>query len=304
MTRYIVARLLRTLLTLIGVVTLAFILGRVSGDPVSMMMPIDASEEDIARTRAYLGLDRPLPQQYIIYVSNILRGDFGTSIIRRRPALETVLAHAPASIRLGSAAFLIAIIVGIPAGMMAAYYRNRTPDNVLMTLSLAGQSLPSFFLGIVFILIFSVQLNLTPVFGSDTWRHYLLPVATLSVYSLAIVIRLTRSSMLEVLSQDYVRTARAKGLSENRVRLVHTLRNALIPVVTLLGLQLGGIISGSAIIETVFAWPGMGQLAIDAVNQRDFPIIQTVVLLAAFAFTTVNFGVDLLYLWLDPRIRY
>ena len=303
MTRYIVGRFLRTILTLLGVLTLAFTLGRVSGDPVSMMMPIDASEEDIERTRAMLGLDKPFLQQYFIYVGNILRGDFGDSITRGTPALDSVIAHAPASIRLGSAAFLIAIGIGIPGGMLAAYYRNRAPDNILMTLSLAGQSLPSFFLGIAFILIFSVQLKLTPVFGSDTWRHYILPVATLSVYSLAIVIRLTRSSMLEVLNQDYVRTARAKGLNESRVRVVHTLRNALIPVVTLLGLQLGGIISGTAIIETVFAWPGMGQLAVAAVNQRDFPIIQAVVLLSAFAFTTGNFGVDLLYLWLDPRIR-
>lgn len=304
MTRFILARFVRALLTLFGVLVLAFLLGRLSGDPVAMMMPISATEADIDRARQQLGLDESLLQQFVIYVSNILQGDFGTSIAQGRPALATVLERAPASIALGLPAFVLSIALGIPAGMLAAYHRDRTADNFLMSLSLAGQALPSFFLGIVFILLFSVQLGLTPAFGDDTWRHYILPVMTLSIYSLAIVIRLTRSSMLEVLNQDYVRTARAKGLGENRVRLVHTLRNALIPVVTLLGLQLGSIISGSAIIETVFAWPGMGALAVTAVNQRDFPVIQTTVLLTAFAVSLTNFGVDLLYLWLDPRIRY
>jgi len=304
MTRFIFIRFIRTILTLFGVLVLAFLLGRATGDPASMMMPIDATEADIERTRMLLGLDRPIPEQFIIYVGGILQGDFGTSIAQKRPALDSVTQRVPATIALGVPAFLISIFIGIPAGMIAAYRRNRFADNVLMSLSLAGQSLPSFFLGIALILIFSVQLGLTPSFGADTWQHYILPVITLSVYSLAIVIRLTRSSMLEVLNQDYVRTARAKGLNETRVRNVHTLRNALIPVVTLLGLQFAGIISGAAVIETVFAWPGMGALAVKAVGQRDFPVIQTIVLLSAFAFSIVNFGIDLIYLWLDPRIRF
>ena len=238
-----------------------------------------------------------------MYTANILRGDFGLSIAQGRPALEVVMGRAPASIRLGLYAFVLAVVLGIPAGMLAAYQRNRLADQVLMSLSLAAQSMPSFFLGITLILIFSVELGWTPAFGDDSWRHYLLPVFTLSVYSLAIIIRLTRSALLEVLNQDYVRAARAKGLTEARVRNVHTLRNALIPVVTVLGLQLAGIISGAAVIETVFAWPGMGALAVTAVNQRDFPVIQTIVLLSAFAFAIVNFAVDLLYVGLDPRIR-
>lgn len=303
MTKFLIIRLLRAVLTLFGVLVVAFTLARLSGDPVKIMMPLEATEADFERARQQLGLDRPVLTQFAIFVGGVLQGDFGTSLAQGRPALQVVWERVPASVQLGVPAFTIAIVLGIPAGMLAAYQRTRLADNTLMTLSLAGQSLPSFFLGIALILIFSVQLRLTPTFGNDTWRHFILPVATLSVYSLAIVIRLTRSSMLEVLNKDYVRTARAKGIGENRVRAVHTLRNALIPVITLLGLQFASIISGSAVIETVFAWPGMGQLAVTSVNARDYPVIQTIVLLSAFAFSVVNFGVDLLYVWLDPRIR-
>lgn len=303
MTQLLTIRLLRTLMTLFGVLVLAFSLGRFTGDPAAMMMPLDATDADIERARRQLGLDKSLPEQFIIYTGAILRGDFGNSIAQQRPAFDLVMNRAPASIRLGLLAFIISVALGIPAGMLAAYQRSRFADSLLMSLSLAAQSLPSFFLGIALILIFSVQLGLTPSFGDDTWRHYILPVATLSAYSLAIVIRMTRSSVLEVMNHDYVRTARAKGLHERRVRNVHMLRNALIPVVTLLGLQFGSILSGSAVIETVFAWPGMGSLAVGAVSQRDFPVIQTVVLLSAFAFSIANFAVDLLYIWLDPRIR-
>jgi peptide/nickel transport system permease protein len=303
MTQFLAVRLVRTVLTLVGVLVVAFSLGRFSGDPIAILMPIDASESDIARARQRMGLDKSLPEQFIIYTASVLQGDFGNSIAQQTSALDLVLNRAPASIRLGLLAFVISVVLGIPAGMLAAYQRARLPDSILMSLSLAAQSLPSFFLGITLILIFSVELGLTPAFGDDTWRHYLLPVATLSAYSLAIIIRMTRSSVLEVINNDYVRTARAKGLYESRVRNVHMLRNALIPVVTLLGLQFGSIISGSAVIETVFAWPGMGALAVNAVNQRDYPVIQTVVLLSAFAFCAANFAVDLLYVWLDPRIR-
>jgi peptide/nickel transport system permease protein len=303
MIQVLLTRVVRTLLTLLGVLVLAFSLGRLSGDPAALLMPLEATEADIEQARRQLGLDRPLPEQFVLYTADILRGDFGRSIAQGRPALEVVLGRAPASIRLGLYSFIVAVVLGVPAGMLAAYQRNKLADQVLMSLSLAAQSLPSFFMGITLILIFSVQLGWTPAFGDDTWRHYLLPIFTLSVYSLAIIIRLTRSSLLEVLNQDYVRTARAKGLPETRVRNVHTLRNALIPVVTVLGLQLGSIISGSAVIETVFAWPGMGALAVTAVNQRDFPVIQTIVLLSAFAFAFFNFAVDLLYVWLDPRVR-
>lgn len=303
MTKYLALRFLRACLTVFGVLVLAFLLGRITGDPVAIMMPIEATESDIERTRELLGLDRPWIEQFFIYTKNILQGDFGTSIAQKRPALQTVMDRVPASIALGLPAFVLAISIGIPAGMLAAYQRNRLADHILMSLSLAGQSLPSFFLGICLILIFSVNLQLTPSFGNDSWRHFVLPVVTLSAYSLAIIIRLTRSSVLEVLHQDYIRTARAKGTSERRVGFVHALRNALIPVITLLGLQLAGIVSGSAIIETVFAWPGMGALAVQSVNQRDFPVIQTIVLLSAFAFSMINFMVDFLYVWLDPRVR-
>lgn len=296
--------MLRIFLTLLGVLVIAFVLGRATGDPAAMMMPIEATDADIQRTRQMLGLDRPIPVQFVAYVGNILQGDFGTSIARQRPALDVVMDRVPATIALGVPAFVLAIVLGIPAGLAAAYSRNRFLDHLLMSWSLAGQSLPSFFLGIALILIVSVQLGLTPTFGNDTWRHYILPSFTLTVYPLAIIIRLTRSSVLEVLSSDYVRTARAKGLKERHVSYTHVLRNALVPVVTVIGLQVASIISGSAIVETVFAWPGIGALAVSAVGQRDFPVIQTVVLLTAFSFSFVNLAVDVLYVWLDPRIRH
>lgn len=301
---FLVTRSLRVVLTMLCVVTLTFILGRLSGDPVAMMMPQTATAEDIARTRAQYGLAEPLPTQYVIYLRGLIQGDLGTSINFNRPALDVVLERIPATVALGVPALLISIWVGIPLGVLAAYHRERWIDRLTMSLSLISQSLPSFSLGIALILFFGVTLRWLPTFGSDTPAHYVLPTITLAIYPLAIVIRLTRAAMLEVLSEDYIRTAYAKGVRRRGVMVFHALRNALIPIVTVVGLQVASILSGAAIVETVFAWPGMGSLAVQAIGGRDYPVVQAVVLVSALAFSLTNLGVDLVYLVLDPRIQW
>jgi ABC-type dipeptide/oligopeptide/nickel transport system permease component len=303
MNQFLLLRLLRTLLMLFGVVALTFALSRLTGDPVALMLPQQATLEDYERIRASLGLDQPLPLQFAAYLSGIVRGDFGNSIVQNRPALEIVAERIPATLRLGIPAMTLSIALGIPLGIAAAYRRNRPFDRAAMSLSLAGQSLPSFFVGILLILGFGVALRWTPTFGSDTWRHYILPTITLTLYPLAIILRLTRASMLDVLSEPYMRTARAKGLPEHRLTFTHALRNALIPVVTVIGLQVGAILSGAAIVETVFAWPGIGTLAVQSIGGRDYPVIQAVVLVSAAAFGLTNLLVDVLYVAIDPRIQ-
>lgn len=303
MTRFLLRRLPRTVLTLLGVVTITFILGRLTGDPVAMLLPETATLEDYERIRASLGLDQPLPYQYLTYLGGLLQGDLGTSIVFNRAALDVVMERIPATLQLGIPAFVLSVALGIPLGVVAVLNRNRSIDRVVMGLSLAGQSMPSFFVGILLILFFGVYLKLTPTFGNDTWRHFILPTVTLLIYPLAIIIRLTRSAMLEVINQTYVRVAHAKGLSPQTVVMRHTLRNALIPVITVVGLQVAAIISGSAIVETVFAWPGIGSLAVNSIGGRDYPVIQAIVLLTAAAFGIANMLVDLLYVVVDPRIQ-
>lgn len=302
MSNFLMIRLTRTLLTLFGVVTLTFFLGRLTGDPVALLLPDTATVEDYERIRASLGLDQPLLTQYLIYLGNLVQGDLGTSIVFNRAALAVVWERVGATLQLGIPALVLSVVFGVPLGMIAAYRRNRAVDRTVMALSLMGQSLPSFFVGILLIWFFGVNLGWTPTFGNDTWQHYILPTITLLLYPLAIVIRLTRSSILEILSQTYMRTANAKGLKPLYITSVHALRNALIPVVTVVGLQVAAIISGSAIVETVFAWPGIGSLAVQSIGGRDYPVIQTIVLLSAAAFGLTNMAIDLLYYVIDPRI--
>lgn len=303
MQNYILRRLLRTALTLLGVVTLTFALGRLTGDPVALLLPDTATMEDYERIRASLGLDEPILTQYIRYVGNVLQGDFGTSIVFRRPALDVVLERIPATVELGIPALVLSVLLGVPLGVLAAQQRNRPFDRSVMMLSLAGQSLPSFFVGIVLILIFGVYLGWTPTFGRDSWAHFILPTITLTIYPLAFIIRLTRSSYLEVSNETYIRTAQAKGLPQRVVVFQHAMRNALIPVITVIGLQVAAILSGSAIVETVFAWPGIGSLAVQSIGGRDYPIVQAIVLITAAAFGITNLLVDLLYNAIDPRIQ-
>lgn len=297
-------RLVRALLTLFGVVTITFVLSRLSGDPVSLMLPETATLADRELLRASLGLDQPLFNQYLTYLQGLLSMDLGQSLAYMRPALDVIIERVPATLELGLLALLLSVLLSIPLGILAALRRNTMTDRLIMGFSLLGQSLPPFVIGILLILLFSVNLQLLPSFGRDSPASLILPVATMTLYPLAFLIRLTRASVLDVINQQYIRTAQAKGASPRNVVMKHALRNALIPVITVAGMQLAGIISGSAIVETVFAWPGIGWLAVQSIRSRDYPVIQGVVLVSSLAFSLVTLFVDVAYTFIDPRIRY
>jgi len=303
MTRYILRRFIRGLITMWLVVTVVFVVLRISGNPAEAMLPDDASAEQIDAFNRLYGLDKPIPVQYGLYVASILRGDFGESLSEKRPVTELVAGRIGYTLQLGTAAVIIALAIGVPAGILAAFHHNSLWDRLLMAGAFFGQSAPTFFLGIVLILIFSLQLRLLPSSGKGTWQHLILPALTLSTGLLASMARMMRSSLLEVIRQDYVRTARAKGFGKRAVITRHCLRNALIPVLTLFGLSVGVLIGGAAITETVFAWPGIGRYAVRSIAIRDYPLIQFIVLLIAASVVTVNFVVDVLYGMVDPRIR-
>jgi peptide/nickel transport system permease protein len=285
------------------VVTLVFAVLRLTGDPAQAMLRDDATPEQIASFRSRFGLDASIPVQYLRYTERVLHGDFGESLRERRPATELLRTRVRPTLELGLAALLISLAVGIPAGVLAALRHNGVLDRLLMAFAFVGQSAPNFFVGIVLILLFALQLNLLPSSGRGGWQQLLLPALTLSTGLLAAVARMTRSSLLEVIRQDYIRTARAKGLLQRQVLFRHALRNAALPVVTLIGLQVGALIGGAAITETVFAWPGVGRLAVSAITNRDYPVIQLIVIVVAASVVLVNLCVDLAYGLLDPRIR-
>jgi ABC-type dipeptide/oligopeptide/nickel transport system permease component len=296
-------RLGRALIALWLVSTVVFVVMRLSGDPVPLMLPPDAPRSEIFRVRAELGLDRPLPLQYATFLGNILHGDFGRSIHFREPAVQVVLGYLPATLELGALAFVLAAVVAIPIGVVSAVRRNSLVDQAAMGLALIGQSAPTFFVGIALILLVSLKAGLLPTSGRGDARHFVLPAITLGIFAMASIARLTRSAMLEVLRTDYVRTARAKGLSERWVIVKHTFRNAAVPIVTITGLQFGSLLGGAVVTETVFAWPGMGRLAIQSIYNRDYPVVQCTVLISAAMFIAINFAIDLLYGFLDPRVR-
>lgn len=301
---YLIRRLLRTLLVLWGVSTIVFIVTRLSGDPIMLMVPPDMPRAQVEQVRHQFGLDRPLPVQYATFLGKAVTGDFGVSIRQRQPALQLALQRLPATLQLAVLSFLFAVLVGVPLGIIAAVKPRSLFDNLTMTIAVVGQAIPTFFLGILLILFVAVQLHWLPVGGRDDWRSWILPTVTLGTYAMASIARLTRAAMLEVLTQDYVRTGRAKGLSERAVILRHAFRNALIPIVTIMGLQFGTLLGGAVVTETIFSWPGLGLLAIYGIRNRDYPVVQASVFLAACAFVLVNLAVDLLYGQLDPRIRY
>ncbi len=305
MWRYVLKRLLLALPVLLGVSVVVFVAIRlIPGDPAQIMAGQAATEEVVRQIRQSLGLDRPLPVQYLYFLRNVVRGDLGRSLFNGAPVVEELGQRFPRTVRLALASMVVASVIGIPAGILAATRHLSWVDTLVMLVALVGVSMPVFWLGLNLILVFSVRLQWLPAFGYETWRHLLLPSVTLGAASAAIVARMTRSAMLEVLGQDYIRTARAKGLAERVVVNRHALRNALIPVVTVLGLQLGTLLSGAVLTETVFAWPGIGRLLVDAVLARDYPIIQGATLLIAATFVALNLAVDVLYGLLDPRIRY
>ncbi|MBI4278109.1 MAG: ABC transporter permease [Armatimonadetes bacterium] len=301
---YIARRLAHAIFVLIGVSIVVFIVLRViPGDPISLMFPEGLSPERLRQARAELGLDAPLYKQYAIFLAHAVRGNLGNSFRYQRPALDLVLERLPVTGQLAVAALVITMAVGIPLGVLAAARRGGLLDVLTMFMASVGQSMPTFWLGIMLIVIFAVALRWFPTSGRESPVHLVLPAVTLSGFSIALTSRLTRAAIREVLAEDYVRTARAKGVHERAVLVRHVLRNGIIPVVTVLGLQVGALLGGAVITETVFAWPGMGLLAIQAIYTRDYNIVQAVVLLSAFVFLVVNLCVDLFYLVLDPRIR-
>ena len=300
---FLTYRLFRTLLALWLVSTVVFVVMRLSGDPVPLLLPPDAPVAEMERVRHDLGLDRPLPVQYAVFVGNVLRGDFGRSIHFRQPAMAVALSYLPATLELGVAAFLIAVLVALPVGVLSAIRRNSPLDHAAMGLALIGQSAPTFFLGILFILVFSLWLDLFPTSGRGEWRHLVLPALTLGAFAMASIARITRSAVLEVQRADFVRTARAKGLGEFVVVAKHTLRNAALPILTITGLQFGTLLGGAVVTETVFSWPGMGRLAIQSIYNRDYPVVQSTVFIAAVLFIVINLALDALYGVLDPRTR-
>ncbi|HET8679169.1 MAG TPA: nickel ABC transporter permease [bacterium] len=305
MLRYVARRLLHLVPVLLGISFLVFLLVHlVPGDPVRVMLQDVGSAEQVERMRAQLGLDRPIYMQYVSFVSRAVRGDFGRSIHTRRPVAQEIAFRIPYTVRIAVAAMLVAVVMGVVLGSVAAMHHQSALDYGTMVVALAGVSLPSFWFGLVLILIFSLHLRWLPPAGADSLLHLILPAVTLGSGAAAIIARLTRSSMLEVLRQDYIRTARAKGVADRGLVYRHALKNAMIPVVSIVGLQFAGLLGGAVIVETVFGWPGIGRLAVDAIFNRDIPVIQAVVLVAAVIFVFVNLLVDLLYGLLDPRIRY
>jgi peptide/nickel transport system permease protein len=284
---------------------IVFLLGRLSGDPVSMLLSQYSTEEDRVRITEQLGLNKPVVEQYGIFIFNALKGDLGKSVAGdNRPALALILERFPASLKLAMASLVISVLIGIPLGVLSAVRRGSVWDGLARLLALLGQSLPAFWLGIVLMYFFSVKLRLLPTSGYGGIRHFILPAATMGLFTVAAVTRLTRSSMLEVLDSEYIKLARIKGVSEAIVIWKHALRNSLLPVITFMGTFFATMITGAVVIETVFSWPGIGRLAYESILNRDFPVMQAVILFMTTLYILANLIVDVLYAWVDPRIRY
>ncbi len=323
MWRYLVRRLLQSIIVIFGVTVVTFFSLQLAGDPTYLYVSDRASDEEIAETRKKLGFDRPVTEQYLSFATGILRGDFGDSLRSKTPSLPQVLERLPATIELTVFAMTLAITIAVPIGIFAALKRGTPFDGGVMIFAIVGQSMPSFWLGIMLILIVGLQLRWLPISGHvpviqpilsgeagtaisnipEALKHLIMPGITIAVFSLSRNARLVRSAMLEILGQDYIRTAYAKGLTQRSVIIGHAFRNALIPVITMIGLEFGFLLSGVVVVETVFSWPGLGRLVFNAINQRDIPIVQTSVVIFSLLFVGLNLVVDLLYVVLNPRIR-
>ncbi len=305
MTRYIVYRITLMFFVLFGVSIFVFLLVRlVPGDPAELLADQWATKKDIELLRRQWGLDKPLITQYLVFMNHLLHGDLGNSVASNTPVAKEIAAKFPNTLKLAITGTLIAIIIGAFAGIISAAKPYSIFDNISMVLALLGVSTPAFWLGLMLILLFAVKLDWFPATGAGTIKHLILPSITLGLLTAGVIARQTRSSMLEALQQDYVKTARAKGLRETIVIYKHALKNALIPVVTIVGLQFGHLLGGAVLVESVFGWPGMGRFLVDSIFTRDYPVIQGAILVFATAFSLVNLGVDLLYGSIDPRIRY
>ena|SRR5574341_752113 len=305
MARYLVRRVLGTLIVIWGVFTVIFLVVRViPGDPAAVLLGTYATAEMVAEQRVKMGLDRPLAVQYALFLRQAVLGDWGHSYLEGRPAIAMVLERVSPTIELALAAIALTIALSFILGTLAAHWVQSPLDRAVGILSLLGQAVPNFWLGLVLILVFARNLNWLPSFGRGTSWHLILPTVTLSVQLIGVMTRLIRAGILETSAQDYVRTARAKGVAESQVLTRHVYRNMLIPVVTMLGLQLGALLGGVVVIEMVFAWPGLGRLIVTAINNRDYPVVQAAVTFTATIFVVLNLLVDLTYGYLDPRIRY
>ena len=300
---YILKRLFHSIFVLVGISMVVFIILHLTGDPAALLMPMDATPEQVAQYRQEMGFNDPIILQYWRFFKGTLRGDFGMSFRHDQPALELVMERMPATIQLTFAAMVIALLVAIPVGIFSAIRRNSLLDHIGMTGALLGQSTPVFWLGVMLILVFSVTLQWFPSSGRGEIQNLVLPAVTLGMFTMARTARMMRSSMLEVLGQEYMKTAKAKGLNPGMVILKHALKNAAIPVVTIIGMELGTLLGGAVITETIFAWPGVGRLAVQAIYNRDYPVVQAAVFLLASIFVLVNLVVDLLYTYLDPRVK-
>jgi peptide/nickel transport system permease protein len=303
MARQILRRLLRAVAALLVVTAVVFTLLHVSGDPAYILLTPEASPEDRAAFRAEYGLDRPLWVQYGRYLGRLVQGDFGQSLSFRTPAAAVALERLPATLELTLAAMTLAVLVSVPAAVLAAIRRGTLFDRALMALTLIGQTVPTFWLGMVMILVLAVRFHLFPASGRGGVLHLVMPATALALWLTALLARVTRSEMIEALEQDYVRTARAKGLTERGIAARHALKNALLPIITVMGLQFGGLLGGAVMTETVFAWPGVGTMILDAILKKDFPVVLAGVVIVAMGFIVVNLLLDLLYTVLDPRLR-
>ncbi len=301
---FFISRLAQLVVTMFIVSVVVFFILRLSGDPVLVVAPDFFSEEQIAQMRKFWGFDRPLGEQYLTFVTKAITGNFGTSYLSKRPAMELVIERLGYSWMLAAAAAAIGVTVAVPLGILSALKRNSFVDLVITSLSSLGTAMPSFWLGLILIIIFSVHLRLLPVFGAQEPKAFIMPSVTLGVGMAARLSRMTRSAMLEVLNQDYVRTAHSKGLMQQTVVMRHALRNALIPIVTVFGLQLGWLLGGSVVVESVFSWPGLGRLMIDSISVRDNTVVQAGLLWFALSFILINYAIDVLYIILDPRIKF
>lgn len=303
MARYILWRLVQALVAIAGVLTIVFVIMRLSGDPTLLLMPEGATREQVDAMRTHLGFDRPIPIQYLDYLAGLLRLDLGDSVVQRVPAFDIVASRVPYTLRLAGGAILWAALIGIPVGVAMAVWRGRFISPVLSAVVLTGQSMPTFLSGILLILLFAVTLGWLPASGTDSAASLIMPSLALGALSMSTFARMTRISVVDELGKDYVRAARAKGLSLGATVVRHVLRNASIPVVTVAALEIGNLLAGAVIVETVFAWPGIGQLAIQSIQARDFVVVQTVVLFISIVYVLVSLVADLVYAVIDPRIR-
>lgn len=304
MSRYIVTSLIQALLVLLGVLILVFFMVRLTGDPTAVMLSREASPQQRAEFRAKMGFDRPLPVQFADFVGKALRGDFGNSLHYRTPALPLVLERLPASLELALVGLLLALVIAVPLGLAGGGRPGSLIDGIGRAIGLFGQTIPAYWLALVMIIVFSVNLGWLPTSGRSTWLSVLMPAFTLCLPTMGRLVRLTRSSVMEIMGEDFVRTARGKGLSNRTIFYRHVLRNAAIALISVIGVQFGYMLGGSVLIESVFAWPGLGRLAIESISIRDFPLVQAIALFTSVVVIALNFVTDLAYSFVDPRIRY